>query len=403
MTTFEILLFLLLAASTGYVWWLLVRLRQAEARRAQEQQSERARQEALIHAQNARIDAILDGMVEGLIVLDAGGLIARVNRAAETMFRFSRMMVGGTLLEAVRNHEVAALAAQAAGSPEAIAHEIRLEVPLLRILQISAAALRDPQGRPAGVVLVFHDVTQLRVLEAMRQDFVANVSHELRTPLSLIRSAAETLVDGGMAQPAIATRFLEIIEKQANRLTLLIDDLLLLARLDSGRVELNRRPLPLWEAAQEAVDDAALVARGRGVTLVNEAPDDVVVDADPDRLRQVLTNLVDNAIKYGRADGRVVIGGRRAGADRVEVWVSDDGPGIPEAALPRLFERFYRVDKARSREQGGTGLGLAIVKNVVQAHGGDVRVDSRLGLGTTFTLSLPGPGAGQERVTERPA
>lgn len=394
MTKLDTLLLLLFVAAAGCAGWLGRRLRRIEARRAQEQRADRERQAELIHAHNARIDAILDGMVEGLIVLDAGGRIARVNRAAEMMFQFSRMMVGGTLLEALRNHEVAALAVQAADAPGAIAHELRLEVPVARILRVSAAPLRDARGQAAGVVLVLHDVTQLRELEAMRQDFVANVSHELRTPLSLIRSAAETLVDGGMSRPEIASRFLEIIERQANRLTLLIDDLLLLARLDSGRIELRLEPVPLRAAAQEAIDDAALLARGREVTLVNEVPAGICARADADRLRQVLTNLVDNAIKYGRSPGCVTLGGRVAGTDRVELSVRDDGPGIPPAALPRLFERFYRVDKARSREQGGTGLGLAIVKNVVQAHGGDVRVESAAGEGTTFTLSLPAGGAG---------
>jgi two-component system phosphate regulon sensor histidine kinase PhoR len=170
-------------------------------------------------------------------------------------------------------------------------------------VQISAAALRDPQGAPAGAVLVFHDVTQLRRLEAMRQDFVANVSHELRTPLSLIKSAAETLIDGGKDNPEVAPRFLEIIDKQSSRLTLLIDDLLLLARLDSDRVELHLEPIDLRRAAQEALDDATGAARRRGTALENTVPAALLARVDPDRLRQVLTNLVDNAIKYGRAEG----------------------------------------------------------------------------------------------------
>lgn len=342
-----------------------------------------------MHEQTARMEAMLDGMIEGLVVLDAEGKIVLANRAAEQMFRFSRMMIGGTLLQAIRNHEVAALASRAAAATEAIEHEVRLEGPQPRVLQVSAVALRNAAGAAAGAVLVFHDVTQLRLLEAMRQDFVANVSHELRTPLSLIKSAAETLIDGGRNDPAVALRFLEIIDKHANRLTLLIDDLLLLARLDSGRVELNLRSVPLRLLAQEALDDAALIARARHVTLENQLPPGLTAQADPDRLRQVLANLIDNAIKYGRAEGRVAVGGRAVDAERVEFSVRDDGPGIPAEAQERIFERFYRVDKARSREQGGTGLGLAIVKNVVQAHGGDVRVRSITGQGTEFFITLP--------------
>src|SRR5581483_10536431 len=189
--------------------------------------------------------------------------------------------------------------------------------------------------------------------------------------------------------PAVTARFLDIIEKHANRLNALIDDLLLLARLDSGRVDLALRPVPLRAAAQEALDDAALIARARGVTLANEVPAGVTAQADPERLRQILANLIDNAIKYGRNEGRVRITGRKVDSARVEFAVCDDGPGIPPEAKARIFERFYRVDKARSREQGGTGLGLAIVKNVVQAHGGEVRVESTPGEGATFFFTLP--------------
>jgi two-component system phosphate regulon sensor histidine kinase PhoR len=231
-------------------------------------------------------------------------------------------------------------------------------------------------------------------LEGLRQDFVANVSHELRTPLSLIKSAAETLIDGGKNDATALTRFLEIIDKNANRLTLLIDDLLLLARLDSGRVELRLELLSLGTAVQEVVDDLGPKAATRGVALAHEVPAGLIVRADAERLRQVLANLIDNAIKYGAANGRVIARGRALDDGRVEVSVRDDGPGIPPDAVARIFERFYRVDKARSREQGGTGLGLAIVKNVITAHGGEVRVESALGAGTEFFFTLPAAKAG---------
>jgi two-component system phosphate regulon sensor histidine kinase PhoR len=311
------------------------------------------------------------------------------NRAAEALFGFSRMMVGGTLLETLRHHEVAALAARVGAEGAVIEQEVRIESPTVRVLQISAVGLRDTAGAAAGAVLVFHDVTRLRELEAVRQDFVANVSHELRTPLSLIKSTVETLLDGAKDDPAVATRFLEIIDKHANRLTLLIDDLLLLARLDAGRVEMKFEAWALREGAQDSLDDFGIMARARGVTLENAVPAGLVARADPERLRQVLSNLIDNAIKYGRPEGRVTIGGRPLAENRVELTVRDDGPGIPPEAKERVFERFYRVDKARAREQGGTGLGLAIVKNVMQAHGGEVRVESAPGAGTTFFLTLP--------------
>jgi two-component system, OmpR family, phosphate regulon sensor histidine kinase PhoR len=389
MTALEIILLILLSAALAYAWWMRRRWALSEEHHDRELAEERERHGLAQHEQTARMEAMLDGMIEGLVVLDSRGRITLTNRAAENMFSFSRMMIGGTLLQAIRNHEVAALATRAADGDEAIEHEVRLEGSQPRIVQVSAVALHDPSGIVTGAVLVFHDVTRLRELEAMRQDFVANVSHELRTPLSLIKSAAETLIDGGRLDPAVTIRFLDIIDKHASRLTLLIDDLLLLARLDSGRVELQLQPVLLRTAAQEALDDAALIARARSVTLENEMPPGVSARADPERLRQVFANLIDNAIKYGRSDGRVVIRGRAVDSSRVEFSVCDDGPGIAADAAARIFERFYRVDKARSREQGGTGLGLAIVKNVVQAHEGDVRVETAPGRGTAFIITLP--------------
>jgi len=390
MTVLDLLLFVLLVA-LGVAFARLRRRRAAErARHERELDELRQQHAAALHAHTARMEAMLDSMIEGLVVIDAHSRITLANRAAAELFGFSRMMVGGTLLEAIRHHEVAALALRVNTEGSVLEHEIRLERPAARVLQISAVALRDPAGAPVGAVLVFHDITALRELEGLRQDFVANVSHELRTPLSLIKSAAETLIDGAKNDPATLTRFLEIIDKHANRLTLLIDDLLLLARLDSGRVEIHPVPLPLRPAAQETLDDYSTLAQARSVTLENAVPPGLTALADPERLRQVLSNLVDNAIKYGRVGGRVIVSGGVTGDGGAELSVRDDGPGIPPEAKSRIFERFYRVDKARSREQGGTGLGLAIVKNVVQAHGGKVRVESTPGVGTEFFLTLPG-------------
>jgi two-component system, OmpR family, phosphate regulon sensor histidine kinase PhoR len=361
----------------------------SEERRVRELEEQRETFAAANRAERARVEAMLDAMIEGLVVIDVDRHIVLANRAAETMFGFSRMMAGGMLLEAIRHHEVAALARRAVTEPAPIEHEVRLEHPQPRTLQVSAVSLHDRKGGHAGAVLVFHDVTRLRQLEAVRQDFVANVSHELRTPLSLIKSATETLIDGGKNDPVVNSRFLDIIDRHASRLNLLIDDLLLLARLDSGRVELDLQTVRLRGAVQESFDDAAQRAQSRGVALVNEVADELMVEADAARLREILSNLIDNAIKYGREKGRVAVSARRAPAQMIEVSVRDDGPGIPVEAQPRVFERFYRVDKARSREQGGTGLGLAIVKNVVQAHGGDVRVESILGEGATFYFTVP--------------
>ncbi len=390
MTALEFFLFVSATAAIFATWALASKLQKERARHSAVLASLSDTHAAALHEHKARMEAMLDSMIEGLVVLDAKGRIVLANRAAEAVFGFSRMMVGGTLLEAIRHHEVSALAARVVTEGTVLEHEVRLEGPVAKVLQISAVALRDPSGAAAGAVLVFHDVTRLRELEGVRQDFVANVSHELRTPLSLIKSSVETLIDGAKDDPTVANRFLEIIDKHANRLTLLIDDLLLLARLDSGRIELKFQTLPLRDAAQDSLDDFGIMARARNVKLENLVPDELAAHADPQRLRQVISNLIDNAIKYGQPDsGRVTVGGRKLSDEQIELFIRDNGPGIPAEAKARVFERFYRVDKARSREQGGTGLGLAIVKNVVQAHGGEVRVESAPGQGTTFFFTLP--------------
>ena len=390
MTLLDILLLLALVAAAFAAGWLRRQLRQVRERHFRELADLRRQREAELRAQSERTAALFDRMVEGIIVVGANGKIRIANRAAGTLFNFTPPAVDRTVLEVIRHHEIAALVARLDREPEVLEHELRIDgLAGTRFLQVNALALRSAENGRDGAILVFHDLTRLRQLETVRQEFVANVSHELRTPLSLIKSAAETLIDGGKSDPGITTRFLEIIDKHAKRLTFLIDDLLLLARLDSDRVELNLQPVSLQAVAQEALDDAATIARARGVTTSNEVPSEVVAQADLDRLRQVLTNLIDNAIKYGRTDGRLTLRGRVMGNAWVEVSVRDDGPGIPAGALARIFERFYRVDKARSREQGGTGLGLAIVKNVVQAHGGEVRVESAPGKGTEFFIMLP--------------
>ena len=382
--------FALLAAFALAAWWRVRRqATRAAAGHALALATLRAESGAAQEAHRRRLETLLDSMVDGLIVLDPRGRIALSNRAAEALFGFSRQMIGGTLLEAVRHHEVAALAVRLGAEAAILDHELRLEGLQPRVLQVNAIALRDADGASAGAMLVFHDLTRLRELEGARQEFVANVSHELRTPLSLIKSAAETLLDGAKSDPAALDRLLQIIDRHADRLTLLIDDLLLLAQLDSGRLVLHPRPAPLRAAVQEVFGDLAPRAQVREVRLENTIPDGLLAQADPDRLRQVLSNLVDNGIKYGRPGGSLTVSAGAKAGGWVEVCVRDDGPGIPPEALARVFERFYRVDKARSREQGGTGLGLAIVKHAVQAHGGEVRVESEPGQGSAFYFTLP--------------
>jgi two-component system phosphate regulon sensor histidine kinase PhoR len=389
--TLSLVLVLILAATFAVAWWRArARCFRIESTHRRELEEQKAHREIELREQTQRTVALFDRMIEGVMVVDASGRIRLANRAAGELFTFAAPAPGRTILEATRHHEVSAIASRLDHEPEVLGYELRLEgAGTAKFVQVNALALRDSSGGRDGAILVFHDLTRLRQLEAVRQEFVANVSHELRTPLSLIKSAAETLIDGGKDDPAALNRFLQIIDKHANRLTLLIDDLLMLSTLDSGTMRLNLQPVSLRAAVQEVTDDLKARAAVRGVTLVNSVPAGLIAQADPDRLRQVISNLVDNAIKYGRAEGQVTVSAQERDSRRVEIVVRDDGPGIPAEACARIFERFFRGDKARSREQGGTGLGLAIVKHVVQAHGGEVRVESELGAGAAFIFTLP--------------
>jgi two-component system phosphate regulon sensor histidine kinase PhoR len=332
-------------------------------------------------------DVIFDSMIEGLLLLDERGRVQLANRAFTGLFGLTADIRGRTILEALRVHELADLVRSLDTQKQVLGFEMKLAGPEERWLQINAAAIFNDQARREGTVLVFHDLTRLKQLENARQEFVANVSHELRTPLSLIKGYVETLLDGARDNPETATRFLQTIDRNTQRLTLLIEDLLTISELESGRVRLNLQSIVLAPVVAEALEDFKGQAAARCMTLVNQAPD-LAVRADPDRLKQVLGNLVDNAIKYGRANGTVTVGGRASDGGQVEVFIQDDGPGIPPGALERIFERFYRADKARSREQGGTGLGLAIVKHLVQSHGGRVWATSELGHGAIFHFTL---------------
>lgn len=379
---------LLIAALCAWGWWWeRARGKRRQAIAAAEQGDLRARQAQELGATRERSRQLFDRMLEGVIVLDASHHVTLVNQAAQELFQTTNA-TGRTLIEVVRNHEIATVARRLPAEEAVAGHELRLEETPPRFLQINAVTLRDAEDRVSGAVLVFHDLTQVRKLESARQEFVANVSHELRTPLSLIKGAVEMLIDGQERTEEASGRLLKIVDRHANRLGLLIDDLLLLAQLDSGRVRLNLQTVSARTLVREVEDDLGARAAARRIELRNEVPEEFLVRADADRVRQVFFNLIDNALKYGRDGGRVQIAAR-AHAERIEFTVRDDGPGIPPAALARVFERFYRVDRARAREQGGTGLGLAIVKHVVQAHGGAVRCESVVGRGAAFVFSLP--------------
>ena len=342
-----------------------------------------------IQAQAEQQAALFDSMIEGLLLLDAHNRIQLANRAFANLFGISADVRGKTVVEVLRLHELAALVDSVTAQKQVLGHELRLAGLSERWLRINAAAISDGQGVRRGTILVFHDLTRLKQLERTRQEFVANVSHELRTPLSLIKGYVETLLDGAKDNPEVETKFLQTISRNSERLQFLIEDLLTISELESGRVQMNLQRTDLRPLVDKVLGDLSARARAKEVNLTNSLPDTVVVQADADRLLQVFGNLVDNAIKYGRSEGNILVTGQSTDAGMFEVRIQDDGPGIPAESLERVFERFYRVDKARSREQGGTGLGLSIVKHIVQGHGGKVWAKSEAGKGATFYFTLP--------------
>ncbi|MEI6340992.1 MAG: ATP-binding protein [Verrucomicrobiota bacterium] len=338
--------------------------------------------------QQSKQQALLDSMLEGVLVLDTEGRVEHMNPALLRLLGLSSECRGKAVADVVPLPGIAALATRAVQQGRITDHEVDLPGPPPRAFQVSAVALRDPDRILAGTLFVFHDLTQHKRLEEQRREFVANVSHELRTPLSLIKGYTETLLGGAMDQRETMVRFLQTIDRHADRLTFLIEDLLTISRLESGQVIMNMQPTTLRDVVEAVINDLRHKALDRSVILRDDVPENIRVHADGDRLQQVVLNLVDNAIKYGKAGGQVVIGARAAQEDIVEAWVSDDGQGIPPEARDRIFERFYRVDRARARDQGGTGLGLSIVKHIIHAHGGEVRVNSEVGKGTTFSFTL---------------
>ena len=336
-----------------------------------------------------RHEVFLESMSDGVMLIDAGGGIELVNAAFTRMFALPAEVTGRPAETTLRLPELTRLFRKAGEAGRVLESEIELPGVDRRPVQVNVTAMRESGNRTSGLVVLVHDLTRLKQLENTRRDFVANVSHELRTPLSLIKGYVETLLLGGPHEPATVERFLRAVHKHTDRLAFLIEDLLTISHLESGALAMSLQPLPLRPLVDRVLEDLRGQQRSRKVTLENQVDAGAVVRGDADRLQQVLFNLVDNAIKYGRPDGRVEVGSRRVNDAWIEAWVRDNGPGIPPDALNRVYERFYRADKARSRDQGGTGLGLAIVKHIVQSHGGDVRTESELGQGTVFRFTLP--------------
>jgi two-component system phosphate regulon sensor histidine kinase PhoR len=357
----------------------------------------RERMETVIKDRNQLL-AVLSGMVEGVIAVDQDECIVHMNQAAGTILNTPPdASIGKLLWEVTRVRAVTETMSSTIRDAEEITCDARIVTPPRdRRLKLNAAPLRDGQGLLVGAVMVLHDVTEIRRLENVRRDFVANVSHELKTPITTIKGFIETLRDGAMDEPEQADRFLAIISRNADRLHAIIEDLLSLSRLEQSEeaAELVCSEELLNTVFQNAIQDCTAKAMARQVTLSAACDTAIRVSINAPLIEQAIVNLIDNAINYSKPGSTVWLDAL-CPDEEVTVRVRDTGIGIPKDDLPRLFERFYRVDKARSREHGGTGLGLAIVKHIAQVHGGQVTVTSTVGQGSVFSLHLPRSSRGQ--------
>jgi two-component system phosphate regulon sensor histidine kinase PhoR len=345
-----------------------------------------------IEQEQAKTTAILDGMIEGVVAVDGRDTILLMNERVRAMFGLGPARgERKPFLEVIRNADLHRILheSRAAGEGSVSHHELRLASPIERRLQVNAVPLRLAPDE-TGVVMVLHDVSELRRLEQVRTEFVANVSHELRTPLTAIQGYLETLLGGALEERANARRFLEIVFRHTERLGRLLNDLTDLSNIELGKVSLKLAPTRLDEVVESVLAIIGPKADAGRVALATDLPAALrPVLADRDRLAQILINLVDNAVKYTPDGGRVTVRASERAGGGVEIAVIDTGVGIPPGDLPRITERFYRVDRARSRELGGTGLGLAIVKHLVLAHGGELRIESEPPRGTTVYVTLP--------------
>ena len=348
-------------------------------------------------AEKEKDDSILRCMAEGVLVLDPRGQVLVINEQAKKMFHApeDRELQGVPIVELSRHPEVRKILHEVLTfdfTRNRYSREIELEEG--QWFRVNAVSLRRGTHAAAGSNLVFHDITEIKRLETVRSDFVANVSHELRTPLTAIRGYVETLLQRPPEDPKDANYFLAIIERHSERLSRLTEDLLALSDLESGKVQLTRQPVDPVQLIQRVLEVFWTQADAKKVRLKQVVePGLPPLLGDLDRLQQLFINLVDNAIKYTPSGGQVTLKASTVlhvpdSDPRLEISVSDTGPGIPEKDLPRLTERFYRVDKARSRDLGGTGLGLAIVKHIVQAHKGDLRIESVIQKGTIVRVFL---------------
>jgi two-component system phosphate regulon sensor histidine kinase PhoR len=354
-----------------------------------------ARQEKLgrqIAGRESGTQTILRAMQDGLLVVDKSVRVTLVNEAFRNLFGLPEIPPGIPLLDVVRDATVDRLIAETLRTGKAMQSELILagsQMNSERDVEVSAVPINDDADLTTGAVVLFHDITQLKQTDKVRRDFVANVSHELRTPLSIVRGYIETLLDNPKTSEKELSRILRVMERHSKRLGLLVDDLLTLAQLESRNTTLQFSDVQLPELLESVIGDwGKQLAEKQLQVDVDISPDARTVQADETRLHEVFYNLLENAVKYSRENGEIRIQSVQRGGE-ITIIVSDNGIGISKDDLPRIFERFYRADKARSRERGGTGLGLAIVKHIAQLHGGRVEAKSELGRGTTIRVVLP--------------
>jgi two-component system phosphate regulon sensor histidine kinase PhoR len=354
-----------------------------------------ARQQELelqIAGRESGTQTILGAMEDGLLVVDARNRITLMNPTFQKLFEVRDPAVGVPLVEAVRHATLDQLIVETLLTGEAMRGELSLTDSRTRSeqhIEVSAVPIKNADDEVTGTVVLFHDITELKQLDQIRRDFVANVSHELRTPLSILRGYIEVLFDEPQTSREELTRILSIMERHSKRLQLLVDDLLSLAQLESSHAELEISVVRMDELFNNLIRDWKEKLTGKNLKVIVDLPSETsVLRADGTRLEEALHNLLDNAVKFSPDNGQIRLRGTRCDSN-VVLSVADNGIGISKEHLPRIFERFYRADKARSRELGGTGLGLAIVKHIAQLHGGRVEAESELGRGTTIRIVLP--------------
>ncbi|MDD5567701.1 MAG: ATP-binding protein [Candidatus Omnitrophica bacterium] len=340
-----------------------------------------------IRQQNQELSAIFNSMIEGIIVVDKTSRIVSVNPAIEKIFGILNAEAQSkTFLEAIRNNEISEIINNVLTQGKSLSVEVTLVLPGHRIFEVNAVPIFENDS-VNGCLVVIHDITEIRRLETIRRDFVANVSHELKTPLTSIKGFVETLLEGALDDKENNRNFLKIIRNHAERLNSLVNDLLSLSYLESKNISFEINDVKLSRVADEVILGFGSQLRKKRIEIVNGLAPDILVKADEERIKQVFTNLIDNALKFNREKGAIKIYSEELDG-KIRVIVEDSGIGIPEKDIPRIFERFYRVDKARSRELGGTGLGLSIVKHIVELHGGMVGVESSEGSGSRFFFTL---------------